>query len=211
MSSTKGPPFTSPPIPPILCKWAAELNSAHPATWLPSGPSLGLVHRFFEETGRGTYVADGCSIAHGTRVAAYWGELTLHSTPTSLYSLELPTVRRNSRSYVPFVDASNHCQRGVTPTSHAGLSNHACEDPPHAQRPGSGCHSAPSISWSARLAAPYAGAPSSRTIMTPTTPSAPSLLAPRRPPPWRPLASPTGLVAAVTRPNAPRQRFIPRQ
>jgi hypothetical protein len=129
MSSTKGPPFTSPPIPPILRKWAAELNSAHPATWLPSGPSLGLVHRFFEETGRGTYVADGCFIAHGTRVAAYLGELTLHSTPTSLYSLELLTVRRNSRSYVPFVDASNHCKRGVTPTSHAGLFNHACEDP----------------------------------------------------------------------------------
>ena len=54
MSSTKGPPFTSPPIPPILRKWAAELNSAHPATWLPSGPSLGLVHRFFEETSRGS-------------------------------------------------------------------------------------------------------------------------------------------------------------
>ncbi len=84
--------------------------------WLPSGPSLGLVHRFFEETGRGTYVDDGCSIAHGTRVVAYWGELTLHSAPSSHYSLELPPIRRNSRFYVPYVDASNHCQRGVNVT-----------------------------------------------------------------------------------------------
>ncbi len=111
MSSTRGPPFTTPPMSPILREWADELNSNPLASWLPSGTSLGLVHRFSEATGRGTYVADGCSIAHGTRVAAYWGDLTFNPAPSSLYTLELPPARRYSRPLQPYVDASNQCLR----------------------------------------------------------------------------------------------------
>ncbi len=64
--------------------------------------SLGLVPRFSEATGRGTYVADGCSIAHGTRVAAYWDDLTFHPAPSSLYTLELPPMLCYSSPFQPY-------------------------------------------------------------------------------------------------------------
>jgi hypothetical protein len=92
MSSTRGPPFTTPPLSPILCEWAAELNSVPLASCLPSGTSLRLVHRFLEATCRGTYVADGYSIALQRPIVRSHVALaaTVHTTYHGLHDAPLP-------------------------------------------------------------------------------------------------------------------------
>ena len=72
MSSTRGLPFTSSRSHPVVATWADELNTALATTLADHNPAW-LTHRVSEATGRGTYVADGFTVAQGTRLVAYWG------------------------------------------------------------------------------------------------------------------------------------------
>ena len=128
MSSTRGPPFAAPATPASLRTWAAELNAALPSA-LPDWDIPGLVHRASPGSGRGTFLADGYTLPHGARVAAYWGSLTLLPPPSSHFLLELPDTRMGSSTVVPYVDAARVCLRGSPPTSQAAMLNHKCEDP----------------------------------------------------------------------------------
>ena len=71
MTSTRGKPFTHSCSHSVIATWADELNAALATTLADVNPAW-LTHRVSESTGRGTYVADGFTVAHGTRVAAYW-------------------------------------------------------------------------------------------------------------------------------------------
>ena len=118
MSSTRGPPFTAPAASAFLRARATELNIALPSA-LPDWDIPGLVHRASPGSGRGTFLADGYTLPHGARVAAYWGDLTLHPSSTSHFLLELPDTRLGSSTVVPYVDAARACSRGSPPTSQA--------------------------------------------------------------------------------------------
>ena len=128
MTSTRGPPFSASRSHPVVATWAAELNKALVTTLAHHDPPW-LVHRTSEATGRGTYVADGYTVAHGTRLAAYWGHLTLLPPALSTHVLQLPAVTLAGRTYQAFVDAGHTCTRGNPSTAQAALLNHKCEDP----------------------------------------------------------------------------------
>ena len=128
MTSTRGKPFTHSCSHSVIATWADELNAALTTTLADVNPAW-LTHRVSEFTGRGTYVADGFTVAHGTRVAAYWGHLTLHPSALSTYVLQLPDVTHPGLTLQPSVDAGHACSRGNPPTGQAALLNHKCEDP----------------------------------------------------------------------------------
>jgi hypothetical protein len=128
MPSTRGRPFTYSCAHPVFATWADELNAALDTTLTDSDPAW-LTHRVSEATGRGTYVADGFTVAHGTRLVAYWGHLTLHPPALSTYVLQLPNITHLGSTFHPSVDAGRACSRGNPPTGQAALLNHKCEDP----------------------------------------------------------------------------------
>ena len=128
MSSTRGSHYTTPPGARALLPWASDLNRAFPEA-LPSSASSHLALRPREGTGRGLFIRDGYTVAHGTRLAAYSGLLTLQPDDSSRYLLELPEALLNGRVVQPYVDARLQCCRGDPPPAHAALLNHQCENP----------------------------------------------------------------------------------
>ena len=128
MSSSRGPPFTASRHPPVVLQWTAECNAALPGV-LRTCDTRGLVHRLSETTGLGTYVADGCTIAHGTRLVVHWGHVTPSPPASSLHVLDLPPTHHGGDMIALSVDASLSCLRGDPPVAQAALLNHKCEDP----------------------------------------------------------------------------------
>ena len=130
MTSTRGTPFTCSHSHPVVATWADELNAALATTLADANPAW-LTHRVSEATGtgRGTYVADGFTVAHGTRLVAYWGHLTLLPSALSTYVFQLPDITHPGSTFHPSVDAGHACSRGNPPTGQAALLNHKCEDP----------------------------------------------------------------------------------
>ena len=128
MSSTRGLLFTAPPGSRTLADWADSLNLAAPGI-LPAYAPDRLVARFREGTGRGIFVKDGCTIAHGERLALYSGLLTLNPSFASQYLLELPPLQHGGRVLQPYLDASFQCSRTDPPPTQAALLNHKCENP----------------------------------------------------------------------------------
>jgi hypothetical protein len=173
MTSTRGPLFTTSSS--DLAPWAAELNPF--LTRLRSELRSDLLELRPSRTGLGVFVRRGRSVRRGTRLVAFWGELTLDPHSRSHYVFELPAARlRGRRCRVrPYVDARLACLRGDPPADQAAMLNHCCHvSDPRCRRPGPGTPRLPFPSWSASPAASCAAAPSSPTITMPASPSDPS-------------------------------------
>ncbi len=136
-SSPQGGYFTASPADPILSTWAAAANAYAPYV-LPASAPTRLVARPAEDSGLGVFVRDGCTIQHGDPLAAYWGHLTRRLNRTSKFVLEVPAVKHEGGHVPVFIDAHQQCSYDIPLPTHAGLLNHACEDPsctPHLARP----------------------------------------------------------------------------
>ena len=125
MTSTRGPPFTT--SSPDLAPWAAQLNPF--LTRLRSELRSDLLEIRPSRTGLGVFIRRGRSARRGTRLVAFWGELTLEPHPRSCYVFELPATRlQGHRCRVrPYVDARLACLRGDPPADQAAMLNHSCQ------------------------------------------------------------------------------------
>jgi hypothetical protein len=122
MTSTRSPLFTASSR--DLAPWAAELNSF--LTLLRAQLSSDVLEIRPSRTGLGVFVRRGRSVRAGTRLVAFWGELTLNPHPRSHYVFELPRTRFRSRRVRLYVDARLACLRGDPPPDQAAMLNHCC-------------------------------------------------------------------------------------
>ena len=123
-----GEHFTADSRDPILLSWAAAGNLVAPSV-LPEYAAACLVARPAEGSGLGVFMRDGCTAHHGATLAAYWGHLCRDPDPASAYLLDVPVARLGDGTTSIFIDARRQCCRPTPPPTHAGLINHACEDP----------------------------------------------------------------------------------
>jgi hypothetical protein len=135
MSSTRGPHFWTASTTPIIRQFANELSRALPLA-RPADPHALFVVRRSENTGRGVFVKDQCTVPHGAHVGAYWGLLTDSPCSDSHYLLELPEPNLGSDGPGPclFVDAHLACLRSDLTPDQVAFFNHKCEDPTCAGR-----------------------------------------------------------------------------
>ena len=127
-SSSRGGYFTASPGDSVVRTWAAEANRLAPTVLSPRALHY-LIMRPAEGSGTGIFVRDGCTVPHESTLAGYWGHLTHHPNPGSHHALELPPIP-SAGGFPPLcVDAHHQCLRGSPLPTHAGLANHACEDP----------------------------------------------------------------------------------
>jgi hypothetical protein len=124
MTSTRGPLFTTTSS--DLTPWATEINRF--LTSVRAGLPSDLLEISPSQSGLGVFVRRGCSVRSGTRLVAYWGELTLDLPQHSHYVFELPETRLHSRLVRPYVDARLACLRGDPPPDQAAMLNHACKE-----------------------------------------------------------------------------------
>ena len=124
MTSTRGPLFTT--SSPDLAPWAAQLNSF--LARLRSELRSDLLEIRPSRTGLGVFIRRGRSVCRGTRLVAFWGELTLEPHSRSRYVFELPATRLHGRRcrVRPYVDARLACLRGDPPVDQAAMLNHCC-------------------------------------------------------------------------------------
>jgi hypothetical protein len=108
MTSTRGSPFTT--SSPDLEPWTTELN--HFLSSVRAGLSPHLLEIRPSRTGLRVFARQGCTVPRGTRLVAFWGELTLDPTRYSCFVSELPETRLQSRLVRPYVDARIACLRG---------------------------------------------------------------------------------------------------
>ncbi len=112
----------------LLPKWAAVLNAGlrrkHPELFDGSRDKmLEVVPK--RASGLGVDVKSGVSIPKGTVLGAYGGCLGTRLGNDD-YTVEMPPVRHEGRTYRIDVSAAREARRGTDPVQ-AGLYNHACK------------------------------------------------------------------------------------